>query len=87
LIAGAGGDELFELHRIEPGELPEVSAKAAGVEVVFTIDPKQVGARLVEHSRGDDKAAELFTRTARRGFPQIAGKLLDFIFVQVGSWV
>ena len=37
-VSRAGGDELLEIHSVQAGELPKVSAQAAWTEVVFAID-------------------------------------------------
>src|SRR6267143_6228292 len=37
-IARARRNELFELHRVEPGKLPKICAEAARIKIVFAVD-------------------------------------------------
>jgi len=74
LIGGAGGDEVLELGGVEAGELPEVSAEAAGEVIVFAVDAKDVGARFVEHASTDNKSAQGFAGAAWWSFAEIASE-------------
>src|SRR4030095_1267231 len=37
-VSRAGGDKLLEIHRVQAGELPKVSAEAARIKIVFAVD-------------------------------------------------
>ena len=68
-IGRAGSNEFLEFHSFETGELPEVGAKATGIEVVLATDAEQIGSSFVEHTCGNDESAECVTRATRRCFP------------------
>jgi hypothetical protein len=37
-VSRAGGNKVLEIHRVEPGKLPEIGAETARIKVVFTVD-------------------------------------------------
>ena len=37
-VRRAGGNEIFELHRVETSERPKIGAQPTRIEVVFTVD-------------------------------------------------
>lgn len=69
IVSRAGGNEVLELHRVQAGEFPKVSAQATWIEVVLAIDAEQIGPSFVEHTCGNDEPAERVTRAVRWRFP------------------
>src|SRR6476619_222484 len=68
-VSRAGGNKVLELHRVQTGELPKVSAETTRIEVVFAIDAEQIGPRFVKHPCGNDESAERVARAVRWRLP------------------
>ena len=62
------------------------AGQPGSIHKLFVEHPRSLGMTWKEHGIGAVKiGAELIGAGCAAGFPQIAGKLLDFVFVHVGS--